>query len=76
MEKKASKSIKRSKGPNQYPAHLSARKVKALISRYESQSDTDAIADAEAAYRRRTTTMIEVPSKLLPQIRSFINEAG
>lgn len=61
--------------PNRYPAGLSAKKVAAIIAHYEGQSDTDAIAEAEAAYRRRTTTMIEVPSKLLPKIRLLLGNS-
>jgi hypothetical protein len=62
--------------PNRYPPGLNARKVKALIEHYEKQSDEEAIAEADAAYERRTTSMIEVPNVLLPKIRRLISRAG
>lgn len=62
--------------PNRYPAGMDARKVKSLIAHYEGQSDEAAIAEAEAAYHRQKTTMIEVPSRLLPKIRMLIGKAG
>jgi hypothetical protein len=62
----------RAKDPNRYPKGLSRRKVAALIAHYEQQTDPEAIAEAEGAYRKRTTTLIEVPVKLLSAIRELI----
>jgi hypothetical protein len=39
---------------------------------YDSQSDEDAIAEAEAAYRADGFAMIQVPLKLVPQVRKLI----
>ena len=44
----------------------------ALINYYEHQTDTEAIAEAEAAYRKRTTALLEIPVKLLPAVRQLI----
>jgi len=53
------------------------RKVAALIGYYDNQSDDEAIAEAEAAYRKRTTALVEVPVKLLPAVRELIaRQAG
>ena len=60
------------KDPNRYPKGLNRRKVQALIDHYEKQPDSQAIAEAEAAYRKRTTTIIEVPVKLLSTVRGLI----
>jgi hypothetical protein len=57
---------------NRYPKGLSRAKVLELIKYYEDQSDEDAVAEARAAYRRRTTALIEVPVKLLPQVRRLV----
>jgi len=62
--------------PNGYPKHLNATKVRALIQHYEKQSDGDAIAEAEAVYRRRKTALVEVPVKLLSQVRRLVRRAG
>lgn len=58
--------------PNRYPKGWNRKKVEALIQYYENQSDEDAIAEAEAAYHRRQTSLIEVPIKLLPEVRRLI----
>ena len=64
--------MKNGKDPNRYPKGWTGKKVREIISHYENQSDADAIAEAEAAYRKRTSTLIEVPIKLLPQVRRML----
>jgi hypothetical protein len=66
--------MKRSKpkDPNQYPSGWDRKKVEAVIRHYEKQSDADAIAEAEAAYRRIRTTMMEVPVELVPRVQKLI----
>lgn len=64
------------KDPNIYPKGLNARKARALIAFYENQSDEAAIAEAEAAYRRRKSSLVEIPVSLLPQIRRLLRRAG
>jgi hypothetical protein len=65
-------SMKKTKDPNRYPKRLNRRKVEALIAHYDHQSDEDAIAEAEAAYRKRSASLVEVPVKLLPAVRKLI----
>jgi hypothetical protein len=64
--------MKKAKDPNRYPKGLDRRKVQALIEHYDHQSDADAIAEAEAAYRKRSAAVIEVPIRLLPAVRKLI----
>ena len=64
--------MKKPKDPNRYPKGLTRRKVEALVDRYDHQTDAEAIAEAEAAYRKRTTALVEVPVKLLPAVRQLI----
>ena len=64
--------MKKTKDPNRYPKGLNRGKVEALIAYYDHQSDADAIAEAEAAYRKRSAALIEVPVKLLPAVRKLI----
>jgi len=65
--------MKAKKDPNQYPKGLNSRKVQALVENYENQTDAEAIAEAEAAYRKRAATLIGVPVKLLPAVRQLIH---
>ena len=60
------------KDPNRYPTGLNRRKVQALIDNYENQSDADAIREGEAAYRKRTSALVEIPVKLLPKVRQLL----
>jgi len=64
------------KDPNRYPKGWNRKKVRELLDYYENQSDQDAIAEAEAAYRKRTTALIEVPVKLLPQVRRILAKSA
>jgi hypothetical protein len=61
------------KDPNRYPRGWDRKKVQSVIDYYEQQSDEAAIAEARRAYRKRTTSLIEVPIKLLPQVRKLIS---
>jgi hypothetical protein len=63
---------KKTKDPNQYPRTLNRHKVTSLIAYYDNQTDEEAIAEAEAAYRKRNTSLMEVPIRLLPKIRQMI----
>lgn len=58
--------------PSPYPKGWDRKRVEALIDHYENQSDDDAIAEAEAAYRDGQTAMIQVPLKLVPQVRKLL----
>ena len=63
---------KKTRDPNPYPKGLNRKKVEALIAYYDNQSDEEAIAEAEAAYRKRSSALVEVPIRLLPKIRQMI----
>ena len=58
--------------PNRYPKGWTPKKVRVLAAKYETQTDADAIAEAEAAYRKRSTALVEVPIELLPQVRRIL----
>lgn len=60
------------KDPNRYPKVWNRKKVVGVIEHYEHQSEEDAIAEAEAAYRKRKSALVEIPSNLLPQVRRLL----
>jgi hypothetical protein len=62
--------------PSPYPRGWNRRRVQALIDYYEKQTDAQAIAEAEAAYASTTTTMIQVPVKLVPSVQRLLARAG
>lgn len=57
---------------NRFPPGWDESRVKALIAYYDSQTDDEAIAEAEAAYENVDEAMISVPRKLVPAVREFI----
>jgi hypothetical protein len=66
-QKKAQK-----KDPNRYPKGWDREKVQRVIAHYENQTDEEAIAEDEAAYRNPKTTMMQVPNELVPQVQRLI----
>ena len=71
MKRKSTRAAGR-KDPNRYPRGWDRKKVEAVIRYYENQSDEDAIAEAEAAYRNTRSTMMEVPVELVPRVQKLI----
>jgi hypothetical protein len=62
-----------SKDPNRYPKGWNRRKVEAVIRYYENQTDDEAIAEAEAAYKSSRFSMIAVPIELVPKVQQLIS---
>jgi predicted transcriptional regulator len=46
--------------------------VQALIDYYESQSDEEAITEAERAYADGASAMIQIPLDLVPRVRKLL----
>ncbi len=57
---------------NQFPKGWDEHRVRKVIDHYESQTEAEALSEDEAAWKKRTKTFIEVPVKLLPQIRKLL----
>jgi response regulator of citrate/malate metabolism len=62
------------KDPNRYPKGLNRKKVEAIIEHYEKQTDEEAAAEDEAAYHSATSTMMEIPNKLVPVVQRLITK--
>ena len=60
------------KDPNRYPKGWNARSIKALAEHYENQSEDDAVAEDEAAYRSTLVTMMAVPVEFVPQVHKLL----
>lgn len=58
--------------PNKYPPGLDRKKVRAILDHYENQSDGNAIAEDEAAWKTSRVTLIPVPIELAQKVREFI----
>lgn len=62
----------RRKDPNRYPKGWDARSIAALADHYENQSEDDAVAEHEAAYRSTLVTMMAIPVELVPKVQKLL----
>jgi hypothetical protein len=60
------------KKQDRFPPGWNEARVRRVLAFYESQSDTEAVADDEAAYRSTTTTVMKIPVKLVPAVRALL----
>ena len=60
------------KDPNRYPKGWDCQRVQAVIDHYENQTEDEAVAEDEAAFRTRQMSMIAVPVKLVPVVTKLI----
>ncbi len=60
------------KKQNRFPSGWSEARVRRVLEHYERQSDVEAVAEDEAAYRSTTTTVMKVPVKLVPAVRALL----
>jgi hypothetical protein len=55
-----------------FPEGWDESRVKRVLEHYESQSETEAVAEDEAAFEQRDQTTMEVPNDLVPVVRELI----
>jgi len=55
-----------------FPKGWDEDRVKKVLAHYERQTEGEAVAEDEAAWKNRSATFIEVPTKLLPRIRELL----
>jgi hypothetical protein len=54
------------------PEGWTEEKVEEILRHYESQTDEEAMAEDEAAWRSPDESFIQVPNELLPAVRALI----
>lgn len=57
---------------SRFPKGWDEARVKRVIEHYESQSETEAVAEDEAALALQDQTLMEVPNDLVPVVRELI----
>jgi len=57
---------------NRFPAGWNEARVRRVLEHYERQTDDEAVAEDEAAFRRRGLTVMVVPQRLVPEITRLI----
>ena len=61
---------------SQFPKGWDEARVRAVLDHYESQTEDEAVAEDEAAFRRRGQTVMVVPTPLVPAITRLITKRG
>jgi hypothetical protein len=59
-----------------YPTGWNEDRVRKLLLLYESQTEDEAVAEDEAAFRQRDQTVMVVPTRLVPTITKMIAREG
>jgi hypothetical protein len=57
---------------NKLPKGWTAKAVKALADHYDNQSEADAAAEDNAAYKSTRLTIMAVPVELVPKVQKLI----
>jgi hypothetical protein len=57
---------------NQFPSGWDEDRVRRVLAHYESQTEDEATAEDERAFKKRGRTVVEVPAELMPVIREII----
>jgi hypothetical protein len=60
------------KKQNRFPPGWNNARVQEILDHYEAQSDVEAVAEDEAAYRSTTSTVMKIPVKLVPAVRALL----
>lgn len=57
---------------SRFPKGWNEARVRTVLEHYENQTDDEAVAEDEAAFRRRDQTVMVVPKQLVPAITRLI----
>jgi hypothetical protein len=60
------------KKQNRFPVGWNTARVQRVLAHYERQTDTEAVAEDEVAYRSTKATLMKVPVKLVPAVRALL----
>ena len=55
-----------------FPSGWDEARVQRVLRHYEQQTESEAVAEDEAAFSAKTETMMRVPRNLVPKVRALI----
>jgi hypothetical protein len=58
------------------PSGWNEDRVRSVLEHYEQQTDDEAVAEDEAAFRMRGQTVIVIPKRLVPEVTRIIELRG
>lgn len=61
---------------SRFPAGWNEARVLRVLEHYDGQAEDEAVAEDEAAFRRRDQTVMVVPKPLVPAITRLIEQRG
>lgn len=61
---------------SRFPPGWDENRVRQVLAHYEEQSESEALAEDEAAFEDRTQTVMEIPTELVPAVRELIARHG
>jgi hypothetical protein len=61
---------------SRFPPGWDENRVRQVLAHYEGQSESEAVAEDEAAFEDRTQTVMEIPTELVPAVRELIARHG
>ena len=63
---------------SKFPPGWDEERVRRMLSYYEEQSESEALAEDEAAFENERLAVMEVPNELVPAVREMIakHQAG
>ena len=61
---------------NRFPSGWNEARVRTVLEHYDRQTEDEAVAEDEAAFRRRDQAVMVVPKPLVPAITRLIERRG
>ena len=55
-----------------FPPGWDEKRVKEMIAHYENQTEDEEFADIEAALQSEDTTLMAIPTELVPKVRALL----
>jgi hypothetical protein len=59
-----------------FPRGWDEKRIGKVLKHYESQTEDEAVAEDEAAYKTQGHTVMIVPTELVPAVRQLLANAG
>lgn len=58
--------------PKEFPPGWDEKRVREVLEHYERQTDDEQFAEIEAAHETKGTTLMSVPTELVPEVRALL----
>lgn len=59
---------------NEFPPGWDEERVRSVIAYYDQQTEDEAVAEAEAALQNESSTLMKIPTELVPAVLELIDK--